>query len=74
MEKIIGIALVVFGVVLLGYGMSAADSFSSEVSRFFTGKPTDKSIWMILGGAVSIVVGAGTMFFNRQRPAGGGIS
>jgi len=28
-----------------------------DVSRFFTGSPTDKAVWMMLGGVVLTVVG-----------------
>ena len=39
----------------------ATNSFGSDVSRFFTGSPTDKAIWMLIGGIVAAVVGlAGT--------------
>lgn len=71
MDRIVGIALLVFGAVLLAFGISAADSFSSEVSKFFTGKPTDKSVWMMLGGIVSVILGGGALLFGRHRPAGG---
>lgn len=57
MNKGIAIALLVGGIVLTVFGISATDSFSSEVSEFFTGKPTDKAIWMLIGGVVATVVG-----------------
>ena len=57
MNKPLGIALLVVGAILLIYGISASDSFSSDVSRFFTGKPTDKTVWLLIGGAVAAVVG-----------------
>jgi hypothetical protein len=57
MNKLAAIALLVAGVVLIVFGITAMDSFSSDVSRFFTGSPTDKSIWMLLGGIVAATVG-----------------
>jgi drug/metabolite transporter (DMT)-like permease len=57
MNKIVSIALLVGGVVLVIFGINATNSFSSDVSRFFTGSPTDKAVWMLLGGAVATVVG-----------------
>ena len=57
MNKGISIALLVGGIVLIIFGISATDSFSSDVSRFFTGKPTDKAVWMLVGGIVAAVVG-----------------
>ena len=57
MNKGIAIALLVGGIVLAIFGISAADSFSSDFSRFFTGHPTDKAMWMLVGGAVAVVLG-----------------
>jgi uncharacterized membrane protein YdcZ (DUF606 family) len=57
MNKVIGIALLVGGIVLLIFGFQASHSFTSDVSRTFTGSPTDKSMWMIVGGAVAAIAG-----------------
>ena len=58
MNKPISLALLVGGIILIIYGVSAADSVGSGVSRFFTGSPTDKTMWLLIGGAVAAVVGA----------------
>jgi len=57
MNKIVSIALLVGGVVLMIFGINATSSFGSDVSRFFTGSPTDKAVWMLMGGIVATVVG-----------------
>ena len=57
MNKIVSLALLVGGIVLIVVGINATNSFSSDVSRFFTGSPTDKAIWMLMGGIVAGVVG-----------------
>ena len=57
MNKIVYLALLVGGVVLIIFGFKATHSFNSDVSRFFTGNPTDKAIWMLIGGSVAAVVG-----------------
>jgi uncharacterized membrane protein YidH (DUF202 family) len=57
MFKTISLALLVGGVALAIYGISASQSFASDTSRFFTGSPTNKAIWMLIGGAVLSVVG-----------------
>lgn len=57
MNKIFSLALLVGGVVLMIIGINATNSFSSDVSQFFTGSPTDKAIWMLIGGIVATVVG-----------------
>jgi hypothetical protein len=62
MNKSISIALLIGGIVLIILGVQATNSFSSDVSRFFTGSPTDKAVWMLIGGIVAAVVGlAGTL-------------
>ena len=57
MNKLVSLALLVGGVVLIVIGINATNSFSSDFSRFFTGSPTDKAIWMLIGGTVASVVG-----------------
>ena len=57
MDRTLGIVLLVVGVLLLGFGISSADSFASNVKQFFTGSPTDKAVWLMIGGAASLVVG-----------------
>jgi hypothetical protein len=58
MNKGIGLALLATGIVMIVFGINATDSFSSDVSRFFTGSPTDKSMWLLLGGIAATIVGS----------------
>lgn len=67
MQKIAGIALLAVGVILLVMGLNAADSFSSEVSEAFRGTPTDRSVWMIIGGAAAGIGGLGLLLFGRSK-------
>ena len=57
MNKLIWLAILVVGIVLVVYGVSASESFSSDVSRFFTGSPTDKTMWLMIGGIAAVAVG-----------------
>jgi len=57
MNKILSLALLIGGVVLMVFGINATNSFGSDVSNFFTGSPTDKAIWMLIGGIVAAVAG-----------------
>ena len=67
MNKTASLALLVGGVVLIIIGINATNSFSSDVSRFFTGSPTDKAIWMLIGGILAAVLGlAGTLRGSKQ--------
>ena len=57
MNKPIGIALLAIGIVLIIFGINASNSVGSDFSRFFTGSPTNKAIWLLLGGIASVIVG-----------------
>lgn len=57
MNKALSLALVAGGILLIVLGLNASNSLSSDVSRFFTGSPTDKAIWMMVGGVVAAVAG-----------------
>jgi hypothetical protein len=67
MNKMLSVALLVGGVVLIIFGIQAMNSFSSDISKFFTGSPTDKAVWMLIGGIVAGMVGLiGTLRGSRQ--------
>ena len=57
MNKTISLVILLAGILLVILGIAASGSFSSDVSRFFTGAPTDKAIWMLVGGVVVGVIG-----------------
>jgi len=69
MNKILSLALLVGGVVLIIFGVQATNSFSSDISRFFTGSPTDKAVWMLIGGVVAAVAGLGGLAMTGRRPS-----
>ena len=56
-NKIVSLALLGGGAVLMIFGIEAAASFSSDASRVLTGFPTNKAVWMLIGGIVAAVVG-----------------
>lgn len=68
MNKLISLALIVGGVILIVFGVTAMESFSSDFSRFFTGSPTEKSVWLLIGGSVALLAGiSGVTFFRPAR-------
>lgn len=66
MPRIPSLAFLVAGVILLIYGIGAADSMSSSVTEAVTGAPSDKSIWLIVLGVIGILVGGVSLFFRRS--------
>jgi hypothetical protein len=57
MNKAVSLALLIAGIVLIVYGIGASNSASSSISRMANGSPTDKTIWLLVGGTVAAVVG-----------------
>ena len=68
--KAIGFALLAVGIVLLIFGVSASDSVGSSFSRFFTGDPTDKTIWLLIGATAALVLGGFLLIAPSRRGAG----
>ena len=58
MKKIVWLGLLVIGIIMIVFGVQAMNSFESEASRFFRGTPTDRSMWMLVGGILCAVAGA----------------
>jgi len=67
MNKMVSLALLVGGIVLIVVGMNATNSFSSDISRFFTGSPTDKAVWMLIGGITAAIVGLAMTFRGSKQ-------
>jgi uncharacterized protein DUF3185 len=67
MNRIVSLALLAGGIVLIVVGVNATNSFGSDVSRFFTGSPTDKAVWMLIGGVVAAVVGLATLWRSPKH-------
>jgi len=68
MNRLISLAFLIGGIVLIVLGINAMDSFSSDISRFFTGSPTDEAVWMLIGGIILAGIGlGGTVLLGRRR-------
>jgi len=61
--------LFIGGIVLLVIGIRETDSFSSQLSKFFTGSMSDRAIWMILGGVATIIVAASLSQISSKTTA-----
>lgn len=69
MNKAISFGLVAGGILLIVLGINASNSLSSDISRFFTGSPTDKAVWLLAGGVLMAVIGLmGLTRLLRRKP------
>lgn len=71
MRMMIGIALLLGGLLLIGFGMSSADSFASRASEFFTGDPTDRTLIFWISGGVVMGLGVAVLAVPRLIPRRG---
>ncbi len=67
MIKALAIALLAGGILLTIFGVNAMNSVSSDVSRFLTGAPTDRAIWMLVGGIVMLVAGLAGLVADLRK-------
>ena len=67
MNRAIGLALLAAGIALIVYGIDASNSTSSSLSRTFNGTPTDKTLWLLIGGIAASICGAVMTFKPSSR-------
>jgi hypothetical protein len=56
-NRLIGIALLVVGVILLVMGYNATQAPVEELAESFTGRYSDETMYYLIGGAAAAVIG-----------------
>ena len=56
-KKLIGIALLVLGGILVFVGFNASQAPVEELTESFTGRYSDETMVYLIGGAVAAVIG-----------------
>ena len=56
-NKILGIAMLVLGGVLIYFGINATDAPMEKLTESVTGKYSDETMYYLIGGGISAVVG-----------------
>jgi len=69
MNKVISLAILAGGLLLVAFGIDAVNSAGSDISRFFTGAPTDRAMWMLVGGVVVSVFGLAGLMLPGSKAA-----
>lgn len=57
LSRILGIALIVVGAILLYFGYEASQSITEEVRRELSGRFSDNTTWYFIGGGAAVVLG-----------------
>ena len=66
MNKLIALICLTLGVVFLIWGHNVAQAVNSQVKNLFTGEPTDKAMYLYIGGAVLCAVGVFQLVWKRK--------
>ena len=66
-QSAVGLALLVGGLVWLGFGIHAADAPLERFAEAFTGRYTQDTQWSLIGGAVLATAGAALAFGTLAR-------
>lgn len=65
--RIIGLAVLVVGVVLLVFAYQASQAPLEQLAEGITGRYSDETMWYLIGGVAAVVVGGGLAAFARGR-------
>ncbi|MFO7953701.1 DUF3185 family protein [Thioalkalivibrio sp.] len=65
--RLLGIALLAGGIILLVMGYNAADSLGEELHQEFLGRYTEETRWYLIAGGVMAVVGLILTIFGVRR-------
>jgi len=63
---ILGIAVLILGAVLLGFGYHFSQAPVDQISNTLTGRFTDNTMWYIIVG-IAMMVGGGLLTFSSKR-------
>jgi hypothetical protein len=65
-SRIIGLAVLAVGVILLAFGLNGTDAPVDQISETLTGRYTDRTMWYLIGGGIAIVVGGALALFGKR--------
>ncbi len=66
-SRMLGIALIVVGAILLYFGYEASQSITEDVRQELTGRFSDETTWYFIGGGAAIVLGLLLSAFGVKR-------
>lgn len=66
LKRILGLAILVAGVILLLFGINSTHSINEKLVGAVQGRYSDSTIWYLIGGVAGIIIGAGLAFRRRR--------
>jgi hypothetical protein len=66
-SRILGIGLLVIGLLLLYMGWQSSQSLTEELHEGLTGRYTDGTMQLLVGGGASFAVGLALLMFGIRR-------
>ncbi|HEY1662931.1 MAG TPA: DUF3185 family protein [Verrucomicrobiae bacterium] len=67
MQRITGIICLVIGISLLVWSHDIANSFGSQVQQIFTGAPTDRAMYLRIGGLLLLILGVAQLIWPGKK-------
>jgi drug/metabolite transporter (DMT)-like permease len=67
MNRIVGAALLVAGVILVVFAYQGSQSIADQTKHAFTGEFRDRTVWMLIGGATAAVAGLALVLIPGRR-------
>lgn len=64
--RLSSLLLVIAGIVLFAWGVTASDSIGPAFAKAFSGPLSDRSLWLIAGGAALVALGAAGSLFSPK--------
>lgn len=64
-KQLLGVILLVVGAILLYFGWQSTQSVGDQLTEAMTGRFTDETMWLLIAGAIALVVGAFYTFGRR---------
>jgi len=67
MKKLLSLLLIVGGVIAFTKGFTESRTFNSVLSKWVSGAPSDKAIWLMVGGGLGVFVGLFGLLGGKKR-------
>lgn len=64
-NRLIGIGLIAVALVLFYFGYQSSQSVGDQIHETFTGRFTDATTWLFIGGVAAIMAGGALILVRR---------